>query len=175
MGRITIPQSCQVKVWKGKYGGDPYSSETSEELLNKPTKTPKPNKNENHEQVRGDPCHSDIPKRLQEFRENLVDDRVPERRDTHASSSHELYLEPTRSVDLGEHSVYTHFPKDRNCEISQSTKITRAPCRRRIGGAALRAEFFGDLLTADHNVLSEGCESRNNHRFAVVVQDLTAQ
>ena len=31
---------------------DQYSSETSEELLNKPTKTPKPNKNENHEQVR---------------------------------------------------------------------------------------------------------------------------
>ena len=32
--------------------GDPYSSETSEELLNKPTEIPKPNKNEDHEQVR---------------------------------------------------------------------------------------------------------------------------
>ena len=32
--------------------GDPYFSETSKELLNKPTKIPKPNKNENHEQVR---------------------------------------------------------------------------------------------------------------------------
>ena len=31
---------------------DPYSSETSEGLLNKPTKIPKPNKNENHEHVR---------------------------------------------------------------------------------------------------------------------------
>ena len=30
---------------------------------------------------------------------------------------------------------------------------------------------FGDLTTADHKVLSEGCESRNNHRYAVVVQD----
>ena len=44
---------------------------------------------------RGDPLYSDIPEWLQEFRENLVDDRVPERRDTHASSSHEPSLEPT--------------------------------------------------------------------------------
>ena len=36
--------------------GDPYSSETSEELLTRPTKIQKPNKNEDHEQVRGDPC-----------------------------------------------------------------------------------------------------------------------
>ena len=36
-------------------------------------------KNEDHEQVRGDPC-SDIPEWLQDFRENLVDERVPEHR-----------------------------------------------------------------------------------------------
>ena len=41
-------------------------------------------------QERGDPCHSDIPEWLQEFRENLVDDRVPEQGDSHVSSSHEL-------------------------------------------------------------------------------------
>ena len=63
----------------------------------------------------------EIPEWLQEFRENLVDDRVPERRDSHASPSHVLSLEPTGSVDLGKHSVYTHFPKDRNCEICQRT------------------------------------------------------
>ena len=57
---------------------DPYSSETSEESLNKTTKIPKPNKNENHEQVRGDPYYSDIPEWLQEFTENLVDERVLE-------------------------------------------------------------------------------------------------
>ena len=54
--------------------GDPYSSEASEELLTKPTKTPKPNYNENHEQVRGDPYYSDILEWLQDFKENLVDD-----------------------------------------------------------------------------------------------------
>ena len=79
---------------------------------------------------------------------------------------------PARSVDLGKHSVYTHFPKDRNCEFCQRTNITRAPCTRSIGGVVPRAEHFGDLITADHKVLSENCESRNNHRYAVVVQDL---
>ena len=71
-----------------------------------------------------------------------MDDRVPERRDSHASSSHEPSLEPTpaRSVDLGKHSVFSHFPKVRNCEICQRTRITRAPCRRRIGRAVHRAE-----------------------------------
>ena len=41
--------------------------------------------------------------------------------------------------------------------ICQRTKITRAPCRRRIGRAVPRAENLGDLITADHKVLSEGC------------------
>ena len=56
-----------------------------------------------------------------------MDDGVPERSDSHASSSHEPSLEPTptRSADLGKHSVFSHFPKDRNCEICQRTKITR--------------------------------------------------
>ena len=112
--------------------------------LTMPTKNPKPNKNENHDIERRDPLCSDILEWLQEFGENLVNDRVPERRDSHVSSSHEpsLELTPTRSVDLGKHSVYTHFPKDRNCEICQTTKITRAKRKRRNGRAVLRAENF---------------------------------
>ena len=126
---------------------------------------------------RGDLLNSDIPEWLEEFRENLVNDGVPEHRDSHANSSHELSLEPTstRSEDLGKHSVYTHFPKDRNCEICQRTKFTRAPFRRRNGGAVPRAENVGEFITADHKVLSEGCECRNNHRYAIVVQDLATQ
>ena len=38
-----------------------------------------------------------------------------------------------------------------------------------------RAENFGALITADHKVLSDNCESRNNHQYAVVVQDLATQ
>ena len=104
------------------------------------------------------------------IRENLVDDEIPEHGDSHANSSHEVSLEPTfkRREDLGKHIVYTHFPKDRNCEICKRTKITRAPCRGRNGEAVPRAENFGDLITADHKVLSDNCEPRNNQRYAVV-------
>ena len=109
--------------------------------------------------------------------ENLVDDEIPVHGGSHASSSHEVSLEPTfkRREDLGKHSVFTQFPRDRNCEICKTTKITKTPCRIRNGGVVPRAENFGDLITADHKVLSEGWESRPNHRFAVVVQDLATQ
>ena len=38
-----------------------------------------------------------------------------------------------------------------------------------------KAENVGDLITADHEAPSEESESRNNHRYAVVVQDLATQ
>ena len=113
---------------------------------------------------RGNPCgDSEIPEWLQEFRENLVDDEIPLQGGSHASPSHEASIQPTtkRRECLGKHHVHTHFPKDRNCEICKRTKITRAPCRRRSGEAVPRAVNFGDLITADHKVLSDNCESRN--------------
>ena len=147
---------------------------TGQLVVNQTNKIPKIHKKE-PKLEQDKPSYSDIPEWLQEFREILVDDEIPLQGGSHASSSHELSSEPVRSVDLGKHSVHTHFPKDRNCEICQRTKITIAPCRRRNGGAVPRAENFGDLITADHKVLSENCESRNNHRYAVVVQDLATQ
>ena len=50
-----------------------------------------------------------------------MDDRVPEHRDSHASSSHEVSLDPTtkRREDLGKHIVHTHFPKT---EIARSAR-----------------------------------------------------
>ena len=141
--------------------------------MNQP-KSENQRKNEDPEQVRGNP-YSGIPELLQEFRENIMDERVPEHRDSHATSSHEPSAELVGSVDLGKHSFYTHFPKDRNCEICQRATITRTSCTRRNCGAVPRAEHFGDLMTADHKIVSEGCESRNNHRYAVVVQHLIIQ
>ena len=84
----------------------------------------------------GDPLYSEILEWLQEFKENLVDDEIPVQGDSHANSSHEASLEPIfkRRDDLGKHSIETHIPKDRNCEICKRTNITRAPCRRRNGG-----------------------------------------
>ena len=78
-------------------------------------KTQKPNKKETTIE-RGNPLDSEIPEWPQEFREILVDDEIPLQGGSHASSSHEASLEPIfkRNKDLGKHSVYTHFPTDRN-------------------------------------------------------------
>ena len=60
----------------------------------KPTK-PQTNKKETTIERRN-PCgDSEFPEWLQEFRENLVDDEIPLQRGSHASSSHEVSLEPT--------------------------------------------------------------------------------
>ena len=108
-------------------------------------------------------CDSEIPEWLQEFRENLVDDEIPVHGDSHASSSHEVSLEPIfkRREDLGKHSVYTHFPKDRSCEICQRTKITRAPCRRRNGGAVWPSNGSSRIRVKQklHRKHREACKS----------------
>ena len=85
---------------------------------------------------------------------------------------------PTKVVSKSKsrkHSIHTHFAKDRNCEVCLRTKVTRSPCSRRTGTVVPKAENFADLITADHKVLNEAGESRNNHRYAVVVQDLATQ
>ena len=92
-----------------------------------------------------------------------MDKSVPEHRDASKRAK----------VESGKHSIYSHFRKDLNYEICKRKKITRALCRKRTDTAVHRAEKFGDLIAANHNILSEGCESRHNHRYSVVVQDLT--
>ena len=51
----------------------------------------------------------------------LVDDEIPVHGDSHASSSHEVSLEPIfkRREDLGKHSVHTLFVKT---EIARSVR-----------------------------------------------------
>ena len=48
------------------------------------------------------------------------------------------------------HSVHAYFRKNQKRSI-------------------VRTEKYGDLTTAEHKVLNEGRESRNNHRYAVVI------
>ena len=103
-----------------------------------------------------------------EATENLEDTEVP----GPAHISHDSDSERPTTVALRKHSVYTHFSKDRSCEVCLRSKMTNVPCRRRTGEAVTRAEQFGDLITADHRDLNEEGESRNNDRYAVVVQVL---
>ena len=53
--------------------------------------------------------------------------------------------------------------------------MTRAPCRGLTGEALLRQGKFGDLTPTDHKDLNEEDELRDNHQYAVVVQDLATQ
>ena len=153
--------------------------------LHKPPETENTNRNEGREEVQSDLSH-ELPDWLQDFREKFVDERSlwepwrnpePGYRDI-SSSFHKFPMESRAKVEpgSGKHGVYTHFPKDPNCDISLKTKITRASCRRRAGTVVPRAENFGDWTNGDHKFLSEESESRNNHRYAVVVvQDLATQ
>ena len=101
--QITLQQSCQAKVWIDKYRETRFLLKHQKSCCMNQPKFQNQRK-KNHEQVRGDRYYSDISEWLQEFRQNLVDERVPENKDSHASSSHEPSLEPTR-MDLGKHSV----------------------------------------------------------------------
>ena len=78
-------------------------------------------------------------------------------------------------IQKRKHCIYTHFRKYRNCGRCLVTKIKRYLCRRRDEGSIPRAEKFGDLKTAEHKIPNEGSESRHNHQYAVVVQDLAIQ
>ena len=98
---------------------------TGQPVVDQANQIPKTNKKETTI-GRGNPLCSGIPEWLQEFRENLVDDEIPEQGDFHASSSHEASLEPTtkRREDLGKHNVYTYFPKT---EIARSVRGPKLP------------------------------------------------
>ena len=87
-----------------------------------------------------------LPESFEEFTENLEDEEVP----TLASTSHDSDSERPTTVAARKRSIYTHFPKDKHCEVCKRTKITRAPCRKRTG----------------HKVLNAGSESRHNHRYS---------
>ena len=125
------------------------------------------NKNKDDHEARGDPLR-DLQEWSEEFNDNSVEEEAST---TEAAGSLEPGIPEPLPVEYGKHNVYRHFPKDRNCEVCGRTKITRAPCRKRTSIQVPRAEHFGDLITADHTVFNEECESRNSHKYAVGVQD----
>ena len=65
-----------------------------------------------------------------------------------------------------EEAQYLHsLPERPKLRSTQENQNYKGPCTKRTGEAEARAENFGDLMTTDNKVLSEGCESRNNHRY----------
>ena len=98
---------------------------------------------------------------LTNFRQNLEEGDVPTPWDAPANSSQESETAAPKEVGVG--------------KLNIANKNYEGACRQRTGHAIPRAEKFGDMITTDHKVLSEGCESRHSHRHAVVVQDLSSR
>ena len=118
-----------------------------------PAQTKNTNKDEGDETVRRHPLR-DLPEWLSSSRESASDPKSV------VGQAKYLYSLPER-------------PKLRRVPEDQGDKGSVQKCT---GAAIPRAEKnFSDLITADHKVLSEGCDSRNNHRCAVVAQDLSTQ
>ena len=67
------------------------------------------------------------------------------------------------------------FPKTEIARSASGPKLQGLRAEDAKAKLYLELTIFGDLITADHKVLSDNCESRNNHRYAVVVQDLATQ
>ena len=131
----------------GKLEGNP---------LHETTETENKSKNMEWEEVQRDISH-ELLDWLQDFGDNLVDERSPLEpwgnaeqgsQDT-SKSPYELPMEPRAKVGpgSGKHSVYTHFPKDPNCDICLKTQITRASCRRRAGTVSARRKLVEDRDT----------------------------
>ena len=68
---------------------------------------------------------------------------------------------------LKNHSQILNMRVPETCTSTLLQKTLVQSCQER--------NMFGDSITADHKVLSEGCDSRHNHRYAVVVEDLAPQ
>ena len=120
------------------------SENTSEELrgdpLHETTETENQNKNRESKEAQRDTSR-ELPDWLQEFTEILVYEsastepwRKSEQRSQDTSkSSHELPMEPRAKVERGsgKHNLFSHFPKDPNCDVCLKRKMTRSSCPER--------------------------------------------
>ena len=145
-----IQHQQEVRIWVRK---------STRKLVERTSKKRKPKQNDDNEEVQGNSSH-DLPEWLEEFfKHGLVDESVPEHRDA-SGSSHEC------SPSLPEGPKLRYLPENQDYKRFLQKNALKQSCLERKNG---------DLITADHKVLSEGCESRNNHRHAVVVQDMATQ
>ena len=70
----------------------------------------------------------DLPEWLEEFTDNLEDTEVHAPAHISEDSDSERL---TKVVSKSrKHSIYTHFPKDRNCGVCLRTEVARAPCSK---------------------------------------------
>ena len=96
-----------------------------------------------------------------------MDHELPVHGDSHASSSHEVSLEPTtkRREDSGKHNVFTHFPKDRICEICAVIKMIikgRSPTMRQFSRThRVAIDWLFDRINLDPQIQIKYMDTKN--------------
>ena len=74
-----------------------------------------------------------------------------------------------------EHNPFTHFPMDReNCKVCRDAKPMRHYARTKEHGppdSLPKPEKFADQLVADHKIITEEDQSRNQDKVACIIQD----
>ena len=68
----------------------------------------------------------DLPECFEEFTENIEDEGVLTSRDTTANTSRDSDSVRLTKVVSRKHIIFTHCPKDQNCEECKRTMVTRA-------------------------------------------------
>ena len=114
-------------------------------------KIPQKPKNEDIDRVQGIPLH-DLPEWLAKFTDNFVDEEVSASSEAPPSISREpRHQEPSVKVVSGKHSILTRFPE----RPKLGPRIQQLLAENALVVEVLRAEIFGDLITADHTALGE--------------------
>ena len=166
------------------------SGSTSEELRGNPlhrlTETKNTNKNEGHEEVQSDLLH-ELPDWLQEFRETFGRWKQSFRATVKSGASTSRHFQFFSWITNGVASksgtsvrasiVSTHtLRKAQYCDICLKTNITRLILQKTCWySRAQSGKFWWFDNCGSQLILREGNESRKNHRYVVVVQDLATQ
>ena len=83
---------------------------------------------------------ADLPDWSKDFKENLKETELLA--SAQSSPKSDLEYPATETMKSRKHYIFSRLPKDRDCDVCLRTKITRAPCRRRIDRVGVRAEKF---------------------------------
>ena len=81
-------------------------------------------------------------------------------------------LAQTPNASQSKHHLFTNFPKDPKCDVCRMTKTVRARFLKRLEmctDGVVPPTKFGEVITADHKVLSEDNESKLERRYSVAL------
>ena len=106
-------------------------------------------------------------------------EKAKQEREKEAAAKRNRKREKYKKSSQTEHNVFTHYPKDPNCDVCRSCKTTRAHCRSHASrvkeNGAPEPVKFADAITADTAILNEDNSSRDHDMVANIIQDKATQ